>query len=84
MATPTDKPDWTQRKGTHRAIFWGLIVLCAALGAADLVIHRHGEFSFEEVPFAYAAFGFVAFFFIVLTGHPLRRLLARDEDFYDR
>lgn len=84
MADPTDKPDWTQRKGTHRALWWGLTALCAGLGAADLAVHRHGHFSFEEIPLAYALFGFASFFAIVLSGHPLRRLLSRAEDYYDR
>ncbi len=75
---------WLYRRRTVTGIFRGLILLCAALGLADLFYHRHTVFGFEEIPFAYAIFGFVCFFGIVLSGYPLRKLVMRDEDYYDR
>jgi hypothetical protein len=79
-----DRPHWLERKETGRRLFWGLVALCAALGLADFVYPRHGIFGFEEIPLAYAIFGFVCFFGIVLSGYPLRWLVGRDEDYYDR
>ena len=78
------KPHWLETRRTTSRIFWGLVALCAALGLADLFYHRHTVFDFEAFPLAYALFGFVCFFAIVLSGYPLRWLIGRDEDYYDR
>ncbi len=75
---------WLYRRRTVKGIFWGLILVCAALGLADLFYHRHTVFDFEGFPVAYGIFGFVCFTGIVLSGWWLRRLVERDEDYYDR
>lgn len=78
------KTHWLETKRTGNRIFWGLILVCAALGLADLFYRRHTVFDFESFPAAYGIFGFVSFFGIVLSGWWLRRLVGRDEDYYDR
>jgi len=75
---------WLYRRGTINGLFWGLLVLCLALGATDLFYHRHTVFDFEAFPAIYGIFGFAAFVFIVFAGIGLRKLIARDEDYYDR
>ena len=67
-----------------RRWLWTFAALCLVLALADFAYHRHTHYSWEEWPGFYALFGFVAFALIVLSGRPLRRLLARDEDYYDR
>ena len=64
--------------------FPGLVTFCAALLLADLFYDKHPHFGFDGWFGFYAFFGFVAFFVIVMTGKPLRKLLMRDEDYYDR
>ncbi len=44
--------------------------------------HAHAAPEMESVRGFYALFGFAAFAFVVLTGWPLRRLLARPETYY--
>ena len=89
MNEPHERPEteagkpWLYRRGTINALFWGLAGLCAVLGLADLFYHRHAVFSFEEIPAIYGIFGFVAFVFIVFAGIGLRKLIMRDEDYYD-
>ena len=61
-----------------------LTAACVVLLFADLFYDKHPHFAFEGWFGFYAFFGFVAFFLIVLSGKPLRRLLMRDEDYYDR
>lgn len=51
---------------------------------ADLVYHRHVVFDFESFPAVYGIYGFVSFVFIVFAGKGLRKLIMRDEDYYDR
>lgn len=67
-----------------RWVVGALIVVCILLGVAELVVHKHGHFEFEEFPLFYALFGFVAFTIAVWAGKLLRALLGRDEDYYDR
>ena len=61
-----------------------LAVSCILLVLADLVYHKHGHFSWEMLFGFHGFFGFAAFFFAVLVGKQLRKLLMRDEDYYDR
>ena len=48
----------------------------------DLVIHRHDLFSWEGWFGFHAVFGFAAFWFAVIAGKHLRKILMRDEDYY--
>ncbi len=91
MSTPRDERDrdggqtpWLYRRRTINGLFWALAGLCLLLVLADFVYPRYGTFAFEEFPAAYGIFGFVAFVFIVFAGIGLRKLIMRDEDYYDR
>ena len=89
MNEPHDRPEteprkpWLYRRATINGVFWALLVACALLGLADFVYHRHTVFAFEAFPAIYGLFGFVAFVFIVFAGIGLRKLIMRDEDYYD-
>ena len=72
-----------------RLVIRGLFAACALLLAADFFFHRH--LSFREGTFApegwwgfYGIYGFVACVLLVLGATQLRRILMRDEDYYDR
>lgn len=62
----------------------GLAAVCVALVLGDLLYHKHAHFGFEEWFGVYGFFGFAAFFFIVLAGKWLRKILMRPEDYYER
>lgn len=64
-------------------IVYALYAACAAVAAADLFIHRHSLLSFEAWPGFYAWYGFFGCVGLVLAAKQLRRLLMRDEDYYD-
>ena len=49
----------------------------------EFLVHRHGETHLEESFMFPAIFGFIAFIFIVEVGKILRRLIMRDESYYD-
>ena len=80
--------DFENVKKVYRAVWIGCIVLLVA-GEAALVAARanpHGEhhgFGFESWPGFYSFFGFVACFALVLAAKQLRKLLMRDEDYYE-
>ncbi len=74
---------WLDDPRNVNKIFWGLVFLCAALVGVDLFLPRHGHWSWEEWPGFYGFFGFAAFWCIVIAGKHLRKVLMRDEDYYD-
>ncbi len=89
MDEPHDRPEtesqkpWMYRRAVINGVFWGLLVVCVLLGLADLVYHRHTVFAFEAFPGIYGIFGFISCIFIVFAGIGLRKLIMRDEDYYD-
>ena len=61
-----------------------LVVACAALFAADAFYHKHVVFEFEEWFGFFGLFGFFMSFALVLAAREMRKVLMKDEDFYDR
>lgn len=61
-----------------------LVVICAAAVAVDAAHLRHGRFEWEETFGFYAAYGFVACVLLVVIAKGMRKILMRDEDYYDR
>ena len=55
-----------------------------ALLVGDLLLHKHEDFTFAAWFSYYGIFGFVACVVLVITAKGLRRLLMRDEDYYER
>lgn len=66
-----------------KRIVYAVYIICAGLLLIDLFHHKHGHFVFEEWFGFYAIFGFLAYVFIVLSATQLRKILKRDEDYYD-
>lgn len=60
-----------------------LLVVAVILLVVEFLVHRHGETHLEESFMFPAIFGFIAFIFIVEVGKILRRLIMRDESYYD-
>lgn len=65
-------------------VFWALVVVCGALFLADAVYEKHVSLSFESWFGFYGLFGFLVSFALVLIARELRKILMRDEDYYDR
>ena len=80
--TSHDDKSWVERNG--HVIFRTLVALCLVLLAGELFYEHHAYFDIDGVPGFYAVFGFLAFVFIVYAGKGLRRLIMRNEDYYDR
>lgn len=66
-----------------KRIVYAVYIICAVLILVDLFYHKHGHFTFEGWFGFYALFGFIAYVFIVLSATQLRKLIKRDEDYYD-
>ena len=65
-------------------LFYALVAVCLLLLATEPFYHKHGHFSWEDWFGFHAFFGFAAFMLIVWLGKQLRKLVMRDEDYYDR
>lgn len=79
-----EKAYWLDQPRNINKLVYALWGVCALLLLIDLFYHKHSHFSFENWFGFYAAYGFLAYCLIVLSAKALRRLLQRDEDYYDR
>ncbi|MEA2048336.1 MAG: hypothetical protein U9O64_07820 [Campylobacterota bacterium] len=61
-----------------------LYVSCFVLFAMDFVIHRHTVHPWESFTGFYAIYGFLACVILVLLARELRKVVMRDEDYYDK
>jgi hypothetical protein len=79
-----DDHRWLDDPRNVKRIVHGLYTLCALLFLADLLYAKHPHFGVERFFGFYALFGFVGSVTLVLVAKQLRRVLMRDEDFYER
>ncbi|HIL81569.1 MAG TPA: hypothetical protein EYG54_09970 [Myxococcales bacterium] len=76
-------PRWLERPGSVLAIIRALALVCSLVVLADFFYEKHGHYSWENFPGFYAIFGFVSCVVLVLVATRLRKILKRDEDYYD-
>ena len=72
-----DKPKNVQR------LLRGFYLCCLLLVLAEFVIHRHVVHPWEGLFAFHAGYGFVACVVLVLAATQMRKLLMRDEDYYE-
>ncbi len=78
---PAPQPSALERLGSRfTTILIGIAVILVVL---EFILHRHGEYAFEDFPMFPAIYGFVAFLFIVQVGKWLRLVIMRSEEYYD-
>lgn len=83
MAKKT-KTYFLDKKENIQKILFVFYAICIGLFGADFVIHRHTYSSWEEIPGFYAIFGFVSCVILVLLATQMRKLVMRDEDYYEK
>jgi hypothetical protein len=73
---------WDNPRNVHRLlrIFYAV---CVALVLMDFVVHRHIAHPWEGFFGFHAFYGFVACWVLVVVAKLMRRVLMRDEDYYD-
>lgn len=79
-----EKRYWLDRPENVTRLYHGVWAIGIGLVLLELFMHRHEEFAFAAWWAFYALFGFFACVALVLTAKALRRVLKRDEDYYDR
>ncbi|MBV1875562.1 MAG: hypothetical protein KUG50_02945 [Cycloclasticus sp.] len=61
----------------------GFYIICGGLFVADFVVHRHMVHPWEGFPSFYAIYGFVACVLLVVIAKEMRKVLMREEGYYD-
>ena len=79
-----EKRYWLDEPDNVNKLVYVLIAACAVFILADLFYTKHPLFDFEAWFGFYAWFGFLAYTCIVMLGKAWRRLVKRDEGYYDR
>ncbi len=72
-----DKPENVNR---FLRVFY---LLCLVLVVLDFVVHRHVAHPWERFLGFHAFYGFVACWTLVVVAKGMRKVLRRDEDYYD-
>ena len=80
---------WMDRPEAVKRFFTVFYVICGALIAAELLLlgaaNEHPHPLEEAMRFlVYPVYGFISFWFLVLVAKPMRTLLIRPEDYYER
>jgi hypothetical protein len=82
----SDEPSddrWLDRPGSVGLIIKILVAACVLSVVADFFYHKHGDYHFQEWFGFDAVFGFLAYVGLVTAAKGVRRLLMRNEDYYD-
>lgn len=61
----------------------GFFVVLGLLLVADLFVEKHPDFPWEGVPAFFAVYGFSAYVLLIFVAKLWRRIVKRDEDYYD-
>ncbi|PHQ70450.1 MAG: hypothetical protein COB93_05490 [Sneathiella sp.] len=90
MPKPDDeKKYWLDDPKNHDKIFYGVLVICTLIAIPDvlsllnILYHKHIEFEMENIFEFYSLYGLVCYVGLVLIAKQLRKVLMRDEDYYD-
>ena len=78
-----EKENWLDRPRSVDKIIRAVAIICLGVVAADFFYEKHGHYSWEEWPGFYALFGFISCVLLVIAAKGLRKILMRDEDYYD-
>lgn len=74
---------WLDEPRNHRRISWWLFGICIIVLLSDFAYTKKSTFAWEDWFGFYAFFGFVACFGLVIAAKEMRKLVKRDEDYYD-
>lgn len=84
MNTEQDKQDFFDKPENISKILKVFYAICILLVVADFIVHRHIYHDWENIPAFYAVYGFVGCVVLVLIAKAMRKVLMKEEDYYDK
>ncbi len=84
MRNEHDKQDFFDKPENISKILKVFYVICGLLVVADFIVHRHVYHTWENMPAFYAIYGFVGCVILVLVAKAMRKVLMKEEDYYDK
>lgn len=82
-ANGSEEPGFFEKPENIQKMLRIFYVCCALLVIADFVVHRHIYHSWEKLPGFYPLYGFAGCVVLVLIATEMRKVLMRDEEYYD-
>ena len=80
----TEKEHFFDKQKNIKGLFLFFCITLLIFLISEFLIHKHIYFPWEEWPWFYAVFGFVAFVVLIFAAkYILRPLVKRKEDYYD-
>ena len=86
IAKPDEAPRWLDDPANIKKVIRWFFISCAVVALADVAFifhHKHTHFRFENIPLFFCFYGLTACVLLVIAAKGLRKLLMRDEDYYD-
>ncbi|MEC8428338.1 MAG: hypothetical protein VXZ35_07925 [Pseudomonadota bacterium] len=84
MSSKQNPPDFFDKPGNIDKILKVFYAICVLLVVTDFIVHRHIYHDWEKIPAFYAVYGFVGCVILVLIAKAMRKVLMREEDYYDQ
>lgn len=83
MKPEGERKRFLDRQENVDRLLWGFTLLGLAVLLVDFFYHRHIYHPWEHLWGFYGIFGFLGIVFLVQAAKGLRRLVWRDEDYYE-
>lgn len=83
MKPDGEKERFLDRQKNVDGLLWGLTALGLAILSVDFFFHRHVYHPWERVWGFYGIFGAVGIVVLVQLAKGLRKMVMRDEDYYE-
>ena len=84
MPTESEKKKyWLDKPTNVNKLVYFLYGVCALLFLFDFFYARYGHYEFENWYGFYAIFGFISYVALIHVGKALRKLVKRNESYYD-
>ena len=81
---PGEKTYWLDEKKNVDKIWYALCAVCLLLVFADAFYHKHVTHAVEDFVWGmYGFYGLVGCVFLVLSAKILRKIVMREEEYYD-
>ena len=79
-----DKKYWIDSKSNVDKLVYAICIICVSLFLIDFFYEKHPQVYVEQLFGFYCLYGFIICCGIVFGGIALRKLVARQEKFYDK